>query len=637
MSARTLHSVVSVALVTCGVSFAQEPLRQPSSTMQDTLKQATIGFERVLNTFLWNGGLSYSGVSDGVRFQTEQHIRSRLIRADQQSIQDEYTARAFAEGALTPRLSVRAQLHSTALADNRLLDLGRLAQHQGLAGLAYDWQNGVAVSALGGYEYNAQGDEQDDGASYLLRGSAKNIQFESFLTNVQARLSQSLLTPRQQRDDSLMVHIDRNFGSNALNSLSMKINNQRREFYTVADSSVQQQFNVQSNLFRRTAHVLEIADSVRYRTADGMYLTLAGGVMNREIERGFRYKDFSAGSNAVLDTRVNEFQLFGLLEMNYRLHQNVVGMVEIAYKEREESHEVIEDTDASLPVLQEQERAAKRLGNISRQTVIRSRHAFDISEKDKLNFVGSASILRYDTPDTLNIDDRDELLLSFGVEGTHTASRHLRVTLTADAALNHLVYLHRLQSANNSWNRVIRFSPKVEYTPVPWLRTVNSAEVLANYTVYDFEDQVAQVRSFSFRQASWSDSTVLQLTPTLGLEFVGTVRVYERGILRWKEFKERPQNYFLERSFWPQLTVRFGERLQTGLGYRYFSQDRYRYVSGERVFERRLETSGPTAFLMWYAPGIHHLSIQGWRESQQEEGRTVRTIPNLFMKIGFAL
>lgn len=163
------------------------------------------------------------------------------------------------------------------------------------------------------------------------------------------------------------------------------------------------------------------------------------------------------------------------------------------------------------------------------------------------------------------------------------------------------------------------------------------AEVLANYTVYDFEDQVALVRSFSFRQASWSDSIVAQLTSNLALDVVGTVRVYERGILRWKEFKERPQNYFVEQSYWPQLRVNLGDRLQMGVGYRYFAQDRYKYVAGERQFERRLETGGPTALFQWEAPGFHRLIIQGWREVQQEDGKTIRTISNMFMKLSIAL
>ncbi|MCI0708047.1 MAG: hypothetical protein L0Y80_11255 [Ignavibacteriae bacterium] len=631
------YGALSALLVCASTAVAQEAIRPPRVETQDSLRYTTLGFERVLNTFLWNGGLTYAGTLGGLRFNTQQGVRSRLIRAEQQSIQDEYLARVFAEGDVGDRWKMQAHLYSNALADNRLLDLGKLAQHQGLAGLEYQWGDGISTGALGGYEYNAQGNERDAGFAYLLRAKATNVQLESFQADIHGRLSQSFLNPRQLRDDSLTVNIGRQFGPDALNILAVKFNNQRREFYTAAETGIQQRYNVRNNIFRRSAQTLEIADSIQYRSSERLQFLLSGGVFNRAIDRGFRYKDFSLNSGAVLDTRVNEFQLFGSLEMHFRLHQDVGGMFQIAFREREETHEVVEEAGASLALIQDQERAAKRLGNISRQTVVRSRNALYLSEKDTLNFVGSASILRYDTPDTLNIDDRDELLLAFGIETRHALSRHVHVTLSADAALNHLVYLHRLQSANNNWNRVIRFSPRVEYTPASWFRSVNYAEVLANYTVYDFEDQVALVRSFSFRQASWSDSTALQLTPRLGVEFLGSVRVYERGILRWSEFKERPQNYFLERSYWPQLTLRFGERLQAAVGYRYFAQDRYKYEAGVRAFERRLETFGPTVSLLWYADGLHQLMLQGWRETQQEEGKTIRTIPNVFMKIGFAL
>ncbi|MGH2567930.1 MAG: hypothetical protein ACRDGA_06285, partial [Bacteroidota bacterium] len=550
--------------------------------------------------------------------------------------QDEYTAGIRLASVLGEMWALRGQTVSNVLADNRLIDLSRLAQHQALAGAAYHRPGGISFALLGGYEYNAQGDEQDGGVAYMAEASGSNIQVENFQTNFQARSSQSFLSPRRQRDDSLVVSLDRDFGEGAQNFFSVKYNNQRREFYIAADSAVRNRFDLLSNVFRREAQVLDISNRLQYRPSERTRLTFDGGISNRTIERGVRHKDLSPSSNAVLDTRVNELQLYGSLELAYRMFQAVDGRVEIAYREREERHEVIE-TDAPLALVQRQEGTARRLGNVSRQTMVRSQQKIDISLRDQLNIVGSASILRYDTPDTLNTDDRDELQLSFGIEAIHTAGRYLRVSLAADAVLGHLVYLHRQQSANNNWNRIIRFSPKVEYTPAAWLRTVNTAEVLANYTVYDFEDQVAFVRSFSFRQASWSDSTILRLTPHLDLSLVGTVRVYERGILEWKEFKERPQNYFVEKSLWPQLSVSVGNRFRVGLGYRYFAQDRYRYFAGVRELERRLETGGPTALLEWEQPGFHRLSIQGWREQQLEDGATIRTISNLSLKTSIAL
>lgn len=624
-----------LALLGVGL-YGQEPLRPVPRSAGDSLKLTSLGFERVLNTFLWNGKLVYGGTSGGVSFNTIQSVRSRLIRSDQKSIQDEYNATLHAAASLSELWRLQTRIATNVLADNKLVDLSQLAQHQALVGAEYGRPHRLAIGAFGGYEYNAQGDERDGGFSYLVQMRGKDVRMEDFRTDLLAKTAQSFLTPRRQRDDSLVVNLGRDFGTDAQNSLSVRFSNQRREFYTAADSGVQKQFNVQSNIFRREAQLLDVENRLSYRTSDNVLLTLRGGVSNRTIDRGFRYKDFSTTAGAVLDTRVHESQLFGSLDVAYRILERVQGQFEIIYREREERHEVI-DAGAPLTLVQRQESGARRLGNVSRQTILRSQQKMDISSRDQLNLVGSASILRYDTPDTLNTDDRDELLLTFGIEETHTASRYLRVTLSADAVLNHLVYLHRLQSANNNWNRVIRFSPKVEYTPAAWLKTVNTAEVLANYTVYDFEDQVALVQSFSLRQASWSDSTTLQASETLGLAFVGTLRIYERGILRWKEFKERPQNYFVEQTYWPQLTVRLGDRLLMAVGYRYFGQDRYKYVSGERVFERRLQTGGPTAMLQWEAPASHRLSIQGWREQQEEDGKAIRTISNLDVKLILAL
>lgn len=625
-----------MAFLPCVAVLAQQPHVATPQTERDSLRWTTVSFERVLNTFLWNGRLRYERTFDRIALRTDQSVRSRLIRADQQSIQDEYNATTVLSSALANDWKLHALLTSNVLSDTRLIDLGQLAQHQALFGLEYGVPGAFSVSALGGYEQNGQGEERDGGFSYLIGMNGAGLRFEDFRANLRARASQSFIQPRRQQDDSLTVLLGRDFGVGARNELSVRISNQRREFYTVADSGVQRLFDVRNNIFRREAKMMEIADSLIVRTSDQSRLSLQGGVSSRTIERGTQYKDFSGSANIALDTRVEEFQLFGSFEALYRLAELIDGRVGVAYREREERHTVLEG-EAPADVVQRQQNAVRRLGNVARETILQSSHAVQLSDRDQLNLVGSASILRYDTPDTLNTDDRDELLLTFSIIETHTVSPALRVTVSADAVLNHLVYLHRLQSANNYWNRIIRFSPKVEYAPSVWFKTVNQAEVLANYTVYDFEDQVASVRSFSFRQAFWSDSTVVRLLPRLEAQFVGSLRVYERGILRWSDFKERPQNYFVELSLWPQLNLRLGQWLVMGIGYRMFEQDRYRYVAGSRELERSLQTSGPTAQLEWEAPGFSRISVRGWREHQQEDGKTVRTLSNLFMTMNIAL
>lgn len=261
----------------------------------------------------------------------------------------------------------------------------------------------------------------------------------------------------------------------------------------------------------------------------------------------------------------------------------------------------------------------------------------DITQDDRIHLVSSANILRYDTPDTLNTDDRDELLLTSGIEVFHRFSSHLILTLTADITLFHLVYLHSNQSANNNWNRVLRFSPTIEYAPTWWFRSIAHTEVLANYTISDYEEQVASIRSFSFRQALWSDSTIVQIGKSVRCNFSGSLRIFERGTLRWKEFKERPEEYFIEKTMWPEIVWSSAIGLKVGIGFRYFGQDRYKYIEGKRVFNQGIEALGPTALIEWSGLGAEKVSINGWREEQKVNGKTTTNISNLSIQVGFIL
>jgi hypothetical protein len=121
------------------------------------------------------------------------------------------------------------------------------------------------------------------------------------------------------------------------------------------------------------------------------------------------------------------------------------------------------------------------------------------------------------------------------------------------------------------------------------------------------------------------------------LSFIGEVRVYERGILRWTDFKERPQDYFVERTYWPRLTYEVTRDLRLGVGYRYFGQDRYSYQGGAKNLERQLATSGPTVALEWGGAGFQRVLLEGWNETQLQDGQMTRTIPNLSLKVNFTI
>jgi len=62
-----------------------------------------------------------------------------------------------------------------------------------------------------------------------------------------------------------------------------------------------------------------------------------------------------------------------------------------------------------------------------------------LSSADELSFSASTSLLQYDTPDTVNTDDRDELLINASVSETHRFSSVFTAAFTLEATLAHLV------------------------------------------------------------------------------------------------------------------------------------------------------------------------------------------------------
>ena len=623
--------------VTSFNTLAQEALRPSLVHLEDSLRVSSLGFDRVLNTFTWNGSLFLDREFNGIEFKLRQMLRSRLIRTDPLSIQDEYGDSLKIIAPISGPWKGFAQQVSSLVSDNRAIDLTKLAQHQFVVGVHVSPLPRLSFQGMAGYEIDVQQGERDEGFTYQAEAHASDMRLEEFRGTLRGRWAQSLLTRRRPESASLDVSLIREFGAEARNTISISYDHLRREFYTAADPDVQRVYQIANNIFRRDAATFEVSDQLYYRPSDQMQFVFRGGLVNQTIDRGVNYKVFTGTSNPLLDTRIQELQLFGEAGTVFQPVYWLAMDVNLSYTEREERHTVTEQDGVPISVLQRQERSEQRLENIAQRTSISSQIRTLLSEHDQLNFAGSASILRYDTPDSSNADERDELLVTVGFQEVHQFNNQLSVSLAGDVTLSHLVYLKSVQSANNNWNRVIRFSPGITFAPNERFRTVNQAEVLGNYTVYDFEDQAAYTKSFSFRQASWIDSTSFQVTNLLGFSFVGEVRVYERGILRWADFKERPQDYFVERTYWPRMVYEVTRDLRLGVGFRYFGQDRYSYQNGTKNLERQLATSGPTVALEWGGTGFERFLLEGWIETQRQDGQVTRTIPNVSLKVNFTI
>jgi hypothetical protein len=619
------------------IMIGQVLFRPFTSPEVDSLKLSSLSFDRVLNTYVWIGDFKKEINGQLWNVDLNQRIRSRLIKTNQTAIQDEYQGLIALRARLLENWNLQIKNSSNVLADNRAIDLGRMAQHQVLAGFEYLPTGNVAGEAMGGYELNTQEEENDNGFTYALGFNTRKMELEEFNASLRSSWNQSFLGRRSPRTGDINLTLLRDFGGGIDDSLVVNYSTQRRQFYTSIDSSTQVSLGVPHNIFQRDANVLEISNQTKYNLDRSLSLIVSMGISNQSIDRGYRFKDYLHPASLILDSHIQEIQFFGIISLQWLPLYWLGADIKLAYTEKEERHSVLDDILASNAVIDTQRASASRLENTAQRTTFTTALKVDVTQNDNIRLVISAGILRYDTPNIFNTDDRDELLMTSGTEYLHRFSSRLLLMLNADLTLFHLVYLHRDQSANNNWNRVIRFSPSVEYKPNSSFRTALRTEVLANYTVSDYEQQVASIRSFSFRQVLWSDSTAMQLSERIQCNFSGSLRIFERGTLRWQEFKEKPEEYVIEKTMWPEIVWSSMIGMKIGIGFRYFCQDRYIYVNNQRIFSQGIEAMGPTASVEWSGLGGEKVIINGWREEQKSNGKTATILSNLSIQVGFII
>jgi hypothetical protein len=253
-----------------------------------------------------------------------------------------------------------------------------------------------------------------------------------------------------------------------------------------------------------------------------------------------------------------------------------------------------------------------------RRTALSGSVGFPLSPSDRMMLAGAASILRYDTPSALNVEDRDELLIAASIGTFHRLSRVLDAGISLDGSLNHIVYLLKERSANNNINRVLRISPRLLWRPGEGFASMNAFEVLANYTVYDYELEASSVKSYSYRQFSWLDSTSVRLSSRVTLDLFAYLKLYERGQLNWEDFTERPENAFNDQTFSGQFRFDAWAGAVFAIGARYFSQTRYNYEKGVKQVASRLHSIGPTCVLYWNAGRFGELVLRGWYEKRTQ-------------------
>jgi len=630
-----------ILLVTLDVTplLAQEVLRQEDQGLfiPDSLQSRnslSVVFDRNLNTYNWLDRIVLDTTVAGLSVRFRQQFLSNIIRTEpipsttpSTLVSDQNNMMLAVQRPLTPGVTLQTEWSSLIYDDARGIGLSSSSFHTVLGGIGLQPFSALALSSLGGYRWDNQGANRDRGPALQLTAAVRGVELDGYRFGGEGQFHSDFVEPRKLEDHYATFGMQKQFVGLTQDSLRGSVIHRRREFYTNADSAIES----------RTEQIVALGNILDYEIVPFTLARVFFSVAKRGLDKDTRSRPGFPPGDLVFDTRIDEFRLSAFFELLHRSPDGRTALgARLAYSERDEAHQakLPEGAPPNVVVLWAQRnRQEQTKDNIARRTSFSGDLRVPLSRSDMLSVSGTASILRYDTPSAQNVEDRDELLLAVGLGTSHRLSRVLDLEFALEATRSQLVYLLKERSANNNTNTVLRFSPLVTYQPSPVFRTVNQFEVLANYTVYDFEDQLAIARSFSYRQFAWMDSSAVNFTQRVGVDFFAYFKIYERGQLNWGEFTERLESSFLDRTLAVQLRYQPGSQLLFGVGFQYFSQSRYQHELGARNLASFLRTIGPTCLVAWVVGRHSRIDFRGWYEERTLADGSRRTQPSMTLNL----
>jgi len=467
--------------------------------------------------------------------------------------------------------------------------------------LDFRFNDNVLLNTKIGLKTEDQIGEYNSGFSSILTGEANNFFYKDYLTNGRLILFYENLIQKQNHNYELSSSIYKRFTNEADNTGMIKFHNQRNDFFFPATPSVVNQFNVKNNIEKRIENYYYIGDNLNYSLSNNLMLSLGGILTNRNITKEFKYRASSANIlfENVYDTKIIEdnLELSGVLNYNW---YKIISQLKLIYNERSENHSLINTAGMTSSQIAELERAEKNKNNNSRRTSLLLDIIYLFSNTNSFGITGSASLLRYDTDFDENFDDRDELETIFSAVHRYHNLLNFDLQTRFDVILSRLSYIFSQQSANNYKNKIYRLTSQSIFSPMKNITTKNSVQVLANYTIYDFEDIISQVQSFSYRQLSIKDSSRYNITRRLALDFSGELKLYEQGQFNNREFSVKPIAYFEEQYYNPELSYMFNDFFEVKAGYKYFRQNRYLYEISEKRLVNTFKSFGPVGKINLY-------------------------------------
>ncbi len=612
--------------------FGRDSLNFSTQSFSD--RQLVNSFDKQLNTYSLNTLARYFLNTDNLFFGIRQNFNSTVVKSSIINVKDEQFLWAIGQYELSNKLKFGILFNNNFYTDDRQTAINKASLLTTSLFAKFLPHKKIEITPYGGFSQNNQIGAKDNGYIYGGEANIDKFSLGDFELTSLMKFQNEDISPRKNTLRLLNFDINSSFEENFNNTISAYYSEQKKDFYFIADPLTAAEFNITNNIQSRTESNYYLQDRIRFVQANSpLSIDMYGRVGWRDISRNTRFISLSNIANTNYDTRIKEFRLDFSSAADY-ITEDLNLSLRFSYSEKNERHQPNSSDAFNNIILTERESLEQQKNNTSQLANFSILSRVNISNGDRLTFSLFHRKLRYDTPSDLNFDDRDELLSIGRIMFEKEFNPFFKIFLNIEGSLNKIVYIFAKRSSNNNLRRILKFSSGGMFTAGRFTSS-NSAEVSANYTVFDYEELNPNFRSYSFRQFVLRDSSTYKLSRTFRFFFSGYLKLSEQGDFKWVGFSNKPSRYLDEQYAEPKLFYDY-RSLSLGIGFRYFSLTTFNFGSGiEKILASDYTSIGPVSEISYSVDERINLKFYGWYEFIKSENNLRREMANLSIKVNY--
>ncbi len=583
------------------------------------------GADKNVNTFYFRAKALFDFKLFEGNLKIDQSYKGTALKAKNISFRDDELFNLRYELPAIDKFSFLLLQNIVYSSDTRSIGFNKLEKIKGAGGFKYNFSANSFLETFGGVEHNQQLNITAFGSLVGVKGQIDNFNLGGYRLN--SALNSEYIKYDSERNQGIF-----NFNSGIFKSYSAdnKLN------LTMHYKILNQDFLHSSNLFS-SQYYIENRFEKNFNSGLNLNFGLSKLVTsfvnvyveNIDVFRSYNHYLENSDYTGVIK-KLNEFNLRFNSEVKFK-SKSFEQNLGFSYSLRNETNSITNKYNIEQISFDKLLDLENRKDNLTQRTQLDFKSKWNISRRDSLNFSGLITIMYYDTPSKNNYDDRDEQATIMNINYYHKFSDILSANITGEIQLNHLVFLKAQRSSMNNWNRIFRLSPSVKWQTKNF--SINPHfEVLANYTVYDFEEFNPGVQSFSFRQISYKDSIIINISKSYNLVSKIDIRYFERGILYWNSFSESPQNANYQQFTNVLLISKLNDNFSVGIGGRFYDLNQKKldvYTFSNKVYQFSM---GPETMIEYKFKNGSRVSLHGWLEYQKTNySLDFKSVPNFFL------